>query len=190
MRSRRLGVKVPLQPLAQFEPRKLIPVFHSWIQNQVVDNHLLIDVHDYSHVCGGPGILLIGFEGDFCLDGADLKPGLFYQSKNRGAVPISEDLERSFRTCLNGCHLLEDSAIPGLQFDTSHLEVEIRDRLYAPNDEQSFAQLEGALKQFLPRLVLTGPFEIRRHPDREGPLRAQVKIDCALPVRDLRLRLN
>ncbi len=42
-----------------------IPLFHRWIQEQAIDGHLLIDVHDYSHIQQGPGILLVGARRQF-----------------------------------------------------------------------------------------------------------------------------
>src|SRR5260370_24044056 len=58
----------------------VIPVFHSWIQQQAFDE-LLLDVADYRHVEGGPGILLIGHEADYSLDNTDNRLGVRYNRK-------------------------------------------------------------------------------------------------------------
>ena len=54
-------------PLADF-----IPVFHDWIQRKALVGHQLIDVHDYRHVAGGPGILLVAHEANINFDGQSL----------------------------------------------------------------------------------------------------------------------
>jgi len=61
MQLQHVNVKLLVQnaPGANLEP--LIPVFHSWIENQNGDE-LLIDVADYTHVPAGPGVVLIGHE--------------------------------------------------------------------------------------------------------------------------------
>lgn len=55
------------RPVAEF-----IPIFHGWIQRKALAGHQLIDVHDYSHVTGGPGILLVAHEANINLDGQSL----------------------------------------------------------------------------------------------------------------------
>jgi hypothetical protein len=55
------------RPVAEF-----IPIFHGWIQRKALAGHQLIDVHDYSHVAGGPGILLVAHEANINFDGQSL----------------------------------------------------------------------------------------------------------------------
>jgi hypothetical protein len=61
------------KPLKDF-----IPVFHGWIQGQALPGHLLIDVHDYSHVHHGPGILLVAHEANISVGEAEGRRGLVY----------------------------------------------------------------------------------------------------------------
>ncbi|MCS7047943.1 MAG: hypothetical protein NZ483_01440, partial [Verrucomicrobiae bacterium] len=72
------------KPLKDF-----IPVFHGWIQRQALPGHLLIDVHDYSHVYQGPGILLVAHEANISIDQSEGRPGLLYLRK-RAPVPLPE----------------------------------------------------------------------------------------------------
>lgn len=51
---------------------EFIPIFHGWIQRQALAGHQLIDVHDYRHVAGGPGILLVAHEANINFDGQSL----------------------------------------------------------------------------------------------------------------------
>ena len=64
MDLQRIGIKIFADKPAPVPVREFIPVFHSWIQKQAVENHLLIDVHDYSHMHQGPGILLVAQEAN------------------------------------------------------------------------------------------------------------------------------
>ena len=48
MDLQRISIKLYAQPESEVEARDFVPVFHSWIQNQRVANHLLIDVANSS----------------------------------------------------------------------------------------------------------------------------------------------
>src|SRR5205807_2486817 len=73
-----INVKLLLEGGDDLDP--VIPIFHSWIQNQPF-GELLIDVADYRHVHHGPGIVLIGHEADYSLDQTDGRLGLRYNRK-------------------------------------------------------------------------------------------------------------
>ena len=84
MELQRIGIKLFADSSAPVPVREFIPVFHSWIQKQAIENHLLIDVHNYSHIHNGPGILLVAQEGNFSIDLADGRMGLLYYRKKSG----------------------------------------------------------------------------------------------------------
>ena len=79
--------------MANADLAPVIPVFHSWIQDQIFAE-LLLDVADYRHVHHGPGLMLIGHEADYSLDQTDGVLGLRY---NRKAPLPGTNLERSLR---------------------------------------------------------------------------------------------
>src|SRR5258708_5659063 len=64
-----------------FGPTEFIPIFHHWIQNQSLKNHLLIDVADYAHVPAGPGTLVISSEANIHMDRAENRLGILYVRK-------------------------------------------------------------------------------------------------------------
>ena len=145
----RLGIKffgVAGQPI---EPTEFIPIFHEWIQKQTIENHLLIDVHNYSHVHDGPGILLVAHEGNFSMEGADDRIGLLYYRKQPA------QMAESIKPAVQGCRLLEnDSRLRGrLRFRNDEVLIVANDRLVAPNNDETFSALESrlsaALNQFL-----------------------------------------
>ena len=81
MDLQKFGIKLFLNVDNDFNSRDFIPVFHNWIQDKIVEDHLLIDVADYSHVPDGPGVMLVAHEGCFSLDQENYQPGLMYMRK-------------------------------------------------------------------------------------------------------------
>ena len=74
-----------------FDLAEAIPVFQRWIQDSVCEE-LLIDVADYRHVPGGPGVLLAAHEAHYSLDTG----GLLYNRKAvvEGSGEVSEAHDR------------------------------------------------------------------------------------------------
>ena len=147
MELHRLGFKLFIQSPAPISLRDFIPVFHGWIQKQTIQDHLLIDVHDYSHIEGGPGILLVAHEGNFSIDMADSRPGLLYYRKQPPRRAADNVFAIALKTTLQACHLLEEES--NVRFRTDELIVITNDRLLAPNDEETFSQLRQPLSSAL-----------------------------------------
>jgi len=168
----RLGIKffgVASQPI---EPMEFIPIFHEWIQKQTIENHLLIDVHNYSHVHDGPGILLVAHEGNFSMERADDRLGLLYYRKQ----PVQMFTE-IIKPAVQGCRLLEDdSRLRGrLRFRNDEVLIVANDRLVAPNNDETFSTLEtrvsAALNQVLGKSFKL--FRISDDPKERLVIRAQ-----------------
>src|SRR2546421_13087215 len=100
-----------------------VPIFHSWIQQQAIADHLLIDVADYQHVSGGPGTVLVAHEANFSTDREDGKLGLMYVRKQPAAGDFFSRLKAAFRSCLQGCARLESDA--RLRFKTDQSIVRL-----------------------------------------------------------------
>ena len=79
----------------------IVPIFHTWIQKASLEG-LLIDVADYKHVHEGPGIVLIGHEGDYAMDMGSGRPGLLYIRKRKEKIngDLREQLRSSIRLAL------------------------------------------------------------------------------------------
>ena len=159
MDLQRIGIKVFADDSASVPVRDFIPIFHTWIQKQAVENHLLIDVHNYSHIHNGPGILLVAQEGNFSIDMADGRMGLLYYRKKPG-----DGLASILRSTLQACSLLESEPVLAgkMKFRTDELLVVANDRLLAPNSEQTFTQLKPALSEGLKSLLPDGKFTMTR----------------------------
>src|SRR3982751_582210 len=100
MDSSKFSVKFFLQNGASLPEKTIVPLFHSWIQQQAIADHLLIDVADYAHVQSGPGVVLVAHQGNFSTDASAGRIGLMYQRK----MPIDGDatarLKHVLRTTL------------------------------------------------------------------------------------------
>jgi hypothetical protein len=155
MELHRLGIKFFATDPASIQLEDFIPIFHGWIQRQAVLGHLLIDVHDYSHVQGGPGILLVAHEGNFSIDMSDGRPGLLYYRKKPTAEPPAEHVKAILKTARDACRLLEQES--KIRFKPNELLVIANDRLAAPNDEATFAELKPVIAE-----ALEGAFNLTR----------------------------
>ena len=128
------GVKLfftnPSKPLKDF-----IPVFHGWIQRQALPGHLLIDVHDYSHVHHGPGILLVSHEANLSIDEAEGRRGLVYIRKQPATLRDTVEAARQAVKLL------------GEPFDSGKFEIFVNDRLATPSSAQIAEAVGGQVTQ-------------------------------------------
>ncbi|MBT8493867.1 MAG: hypothetical protein KJO07_12515 [Deltaproteobacteria bacterium] len=120
----------------------LIPIFHRWIREDLVAEHLLIDVADYRHVPRGPGIMLIANHAHLWMDEAEPGVGLIYA---RRRDPLG-DLEVKVREALTwvaalGAQLEAEDGFAGV-FDPSRVELQIRSRL---SSAETFEEGRSAL---------------------------------------------
>ena len=129
-----VNVKLLLKNSEEAKLEPLIPVFHSWIESQNGDE-LLIDVADYTHVPAGPGIVLIGHEGNYSVDNAGNRLGVRYNRKAAVEGGNQDSLAQAALAALTACRRLE--AEPRLSgkfiFNGRDIEIFINDRLIAPN---------------------------------------------------------
>src|SRR5215467_6350582 len=96
----KLGVKFFGPHGHRVDLTEFIPVFHEWIQKQIINDHLLIDTHNYSHMHEGPGILLVAHQGNFSIDSAEARMGLLYYRKQ----PVQTFAE-IVKPAVQGCRL-------------------------------------------------------------------------------------
>ena len=120
----KFGVKLFFTNPAAKPLRDFIPVFHGWIQRQALPGHLLIDVHDYSHVHHGPGILLVSHEANLSIDEAEGRRGLVYIRKQPATIREIVEAARQAAKLL------------GEPFDSDKFEVLVNDRLVTPSAAQ------------------------------------------------------
>jgi hypothetical protein len=152
----RVDVKLFTAPGKSVEPKALTPVFHGFIQRSAVKDELLIDVADYSHVIEGPGVMLIGHEGQYAFDRSKGRDGLLY-SQRRAQIEdtFTAALRYGVLRALRMCALLEqEESLRGkLEFSASELLVRINDRLRAPSTPETFKRFEPEARSALTALL-------------------------------------
>ena len=179
MKSEKLQIKFFAKPNAAFDLEAVVPVFHRFIREQLFDE-LMIDVADYKHVKHGPGVALIGDANDYFLDEGEGRPGLLFSRKRHGSGPEGR-LREGFARALKACTLLEAASELGgnLSFATSEVLLRLPDRLNAPNDAATFAEVSTEAAPLLDKLYGAGSYVIERGAPDPEPLSLRVKAKSA-----------
>ena len=160
----RFAVKLYLDPRSALAPRACIEIFHRWIQEGAVPG-LLIDVADYTHLGGGPQVVLVAHEGHYALDDADGRMGLVYTRKQPLDGPLPDRLASAARALLAAAERLErDTAGTGdgaAAFLGNEIAVIANDRLAAPRTAAAEAALREAATSFGARLFGDAAVEVQ-----------------------------
>jgi hypothetical protein len=151
MVPQRIGAKMFFEDAENLDLSLFIPVFHRWIRNNTVEG-MLIDVADYKHVPDGPGVMLIGHDGDYSIDLAEGRPGLRYVRKRGWDDPAGDDaqilqarLGEVLRMLQLGVEALagERKLRKAVKFAEGELQVSFNDQLRTPNTAVAFAAIEA-----------------------------------------------
>lgn len=163
-RLQRFAVKLYLAPRSTLAPRACIEIFHRWIQQAAVPG-LLIDVADYTHLTGGPRVVLVAHEGHYALDDADGRMGLVYIRKQPLDGPLPERLAAAAGILLGAAARLEQDTAAlaggGAAFLTGEIAVVTNDRLSTPRKADAEAALRAPLSSFAARLFGGATVETR-----------------------------
>ena len=172
----RFALKLYLGPGSTLAPSACIEIFHRWIQQDAVPG-LLIDVADYTHLTGGPQVVLVAHEGHYALDDADGRLGLVYTRRQRLEGTLPERLASAAGVLLSAARRLEqdtaDLADGGARFLGSEVAVVANDRLAAPQTDAATAALHAAAGTLGTRLFGSAAVEIR-------PLGGSDRLGCLL----------
>jgi hypothetical protein len=181
-----INVKLLIRNAQDADLEAVIPVFHSWIQDQVCEE-LLLDVADYRHVKAGPGVLLIGHEADYSIDNTDDRLGLRYNRKAVLEGSNQERLEQAARAALAALERLEDEpSLEGkVRFNGRDIEAFVNDRLLAPNREESREQLERELRTFMAKLLTGEEYSLSYGSDPRRLLGARITLGRDFSIADL-----
>ena len=143
----RLSVKIWVRGADGIDRADFVKVFHRWIQKGEIGG-LLIDVHDYSHVPHGPGVMLVAHEAHYRMDDTDGGLGLRYARKRQLDGDWSVRLRTVLGETFRAAHALEGEPefAGALRFDAGVINLRIEDRLVAPNGPETFARFEPILR--------------------------------------------
>jgi hypothetical protein len=178
MQIQHVNVKLFVRGADPAAMESLIPVFHSWIENQNGDE-LLIDVADYTHVPAGPGVVLIGHQGNYSVDNAGNRPGVRYNRKAGVDGTNQERFTQAARAALTACQRLEaEPRLAGnFQFDGQEIEISINDRLLAPNDAATREAVDSDLQAFARKLFRGKEYSISYGTDPRSLFTAFLKAE-------------
>ncbi len=191
MLPRRFSIKFFVTNPSDTELSKFVPIFQRWIQRQLVEG-MLIDVAAYEHVYQGPGILLIGDEGDYSLDIRDGRPGVMYTRKRQIDGTISDALRVATRLALIAAQkLAAEPTIKGIGFDHNSVQITMLDRLNMPNTPEGFEALKGEIEQFAGVLYDDAGVTLERaYSDPREPLSVIVSTSGQVDAADMIYRLT
>jgi hypothetical protein len=186
MQLQHVNIKLLVQAVALVDLEPLIPVFHSWIENQNGDE-LLIDVADYTHVPAGPGIVLIGHEGNYSVDNTGNRLGVRYNRKAGFDSGNQECLTQAARAALKACqHLEAEPRLGGkIRFNGQDVEVFINDRLLAPNNSVTRELFDADFHLFSRKLFRGKEYSITYGTDPRSLFTAFVKAASPHSVAEL-----
>ena len=194
MDSHKLIVKFFTQDPAAIPLAEFVPVFHGFIQQKALPDHLLIDVADYQHVHHGPGIVLVAHEGNFYTDTAEGRLGLMYQRKQPipGADTLRDRLAHVVAAALRACVRLEDEPALGgrVRFRTDEVLFRVSDRLLAPNTPETFSAVEPDLRAFLSELYPGDELTLEARHAPQTLFELRIKVSSSTAPRDLLERLE
>lgn len=164
-----INVKLFVQNPGDIDLDPLIPVFQTWIQDQG-HGELLLDIADYRHVEAGPGVILIGHEGNYSVDNANNRLGVRYNRKAPLAGNNQDRLVQATRAALTACRRLEAEPLLGgkLRFNGHEMQIFINDRLLAPNNDETREAVREDFQSFFEKLFRAGEYSISyNHNSRE-----------------------
>lgn len=186
-----INVKLLVKDQEGIDLEPLVPVFHSWIQEQSFDE-LLIDVADYRHVPDGPGVMVIGHEADYSLDQNDGRLGVRYNRKSILNSDSQGRLKQATQSALRAFQRLEaDTRLnQKFRFNGKDVEVFINDRLLTSNSSETRNALESEFRKLGDSLFGAGNYELTWQTDPRRLLGASFKGKNAASVSELLEKLN
>jgi hypothetical protein len=183
----KLIVRAPEQ--ADLEP--VIPVFHSWIEGQVFEE-LLLDIADYRHVPAGPGVVLIGHQGNYSVDNTDDRLGVRYNRKAAVDGSNQQALRQAMRASLIACQRLEsEPRLEGkLGFNGREIEFFVNDRLLAPNNDASRKAFHSDFETFFEKLFRGSEYSLSYTSEPRKLFGGAVKTSRPFATEDLLANLD
>ncbi len=173
----RVGVKVFVEDQETFDRARMIEVFHHWIQEDRLPG-TLVDVHDYTHVVEGPGVLLVAHEWHLRTDEAGGRIGLEYELKREGSGTLAERLQGAIVSVLEAAAALEQDTAGDnpVRFVTREMVFRFTDRLAVPATDAAFEEVIPELESVLAGFYGEVPIEFERVGHARGPLTVHMRV--------------
>jgi len=185
--SPEVSVKLFVEDAAGVRMKELVPVFHRWIREDLLEDELQIDVATYEHVPKGPGIVLICDKAHYYFDARGGRVGLRYRGRREARGAGAEAVVIAFRQALQAARLLqEDPVLEGrYRFRTDEVELGIYDRLAAPSDEATLDAIRSELEQAVKELYGVDEVALELSSAPKEPFMVNVKAGASPTVDEL-----
>jgi hypothetical protein len=190
--SPEVSVKLFVADDAGVRLKELIPVFHRWIKEDLLEDELQIDVANYEHVPKGPGIVLICDRAHYYFDLRAGRAGLRYRGRRQARAIGAAAVTRAFGSALQAARLLEtDPVLEGrYRFRTDEVEFGIYDRLRAPSDEATLSAIRPVLEEAVQRLYGVDDASLELSSGSKEPFMVTIKVGASPSVEELQGRLT
>ncbi len=175
MNPLRLSVRFPVDETpSDLEPA--IGVFHRFIQKGQVEG-LLIDVADYRHVPGGPGVLLIAHEFDYGISDA----AFTVTRKRSSSATAGAQTRDALRAGIDALDAIAYDGALAISVDRSRFTVTVADRQLGTRDQVTSA----LLAEVSPVVADVYGTDATVTPIEDGPRQARsVRVDVSISTVD------
>jgi hypothetical protein len=190
--SAEVSVKLFVEDPAGVRMLELIPVFHRWIKQDLLQDELMIDVANYEHVPKGPGIVLICDKAHYYFEVRAGRMGLRYRGRRDARARGADAVTHAFRSALQAARLLEtDPALEGrYTFRTDEVELGIYDRLLAPSEAATLEAIRAPLGEAVRSLYGSDDVGLELASNPREPFMVTVKTGASPSVEELLGRLT
>ncbi len=153
MELQRINVKLFTDAGGKIALDPFLDIFSRWREDSAHPSRW-VDLADYAHVAKGPGVMMIGKQGNLGLDLADPGPGILYANKQDLEGTTEDRLVETFRRCLalTGALIKEPEYPRDLKPRPGFWELSFNDRLETPNTDETDRQLRPAIEATIRRL--------------------------------------
>ena len=143
-----------------------LAIFARWRQDE---SHpaAWVDLADYAHVAKGPGVALVGQQGNLSIDLAEPGPGILWNNKKELDGSIEDRILETFRRGMTlARRLMAEPDYPeAFKPRVGFWELSFNNRLQLPNDPNTDRLLRPAVDAALGSLLGAGSYMIIRQSD-------------------------
>lgn len=141
-----IDIKVFASKGDDIDPYEFVGVLQRWIREHTVDG-ILIDVADYSHIHHGPGVVLVGHEGNISIDYDRGRMGMLYRYRQPAEPDNAGRIAAGLRYVLDAAEKLQNEPeFQGrLEFDKSSVAIISNDRLNGPNTDEAYTEFAAEI---------------------------------------------
>ncbi len=143
-----------------------LAIFARWRQDESSPADW-IDLADYAHVANGPGVALMGRQGNLSLDLAEPGPGIMWNNKKDLGGAIEDRIGETLRRGITLAHRLSTEPEYPASFSprVGFWELSFNDRLELPNDAATDRLVRHGVEAVLDSLLGAGSYMIVRQSD-------------------------